>query len=120
MARTPILSRRDWLRLSTAGALGASMSGWMETLAADTAKYAPLIVGTNNGFAPNQSPEAVAAALKVPDLAAPESVGKAHVESRLGLLQDMEQGFLADHPELAARSHHTAYERAVRLMRTEA
>src|SRR5947208_7444945 len=39
MARTPILSRRDWLRLSTAGALGASMSGWMETLAADAAKH---------------------------------------------------------------------------------
>ena len=32
------LSRRDWLRLSTAGVLGASVSGWFETLAADAAK----------------------------------------------------------------------------------
>src|SRR5438552_14107818 len=31
------LSRRDWLRLSAAGVLGPSLSGWLETLAADTA-----------------------------------------------------------------------------------
>ncbi len=37
MTRLPSLSRRDWLRLSTAGVLGASMSGWLETLAADAA-----------------------------------------------------------------------------------
>jgi hypothetical protein len=33
------LSRRDWLRLSTAGVLGASMSGWLQALAADTADH---------------------------------------------------------------------------------
>ncbi len=32
------ISRRDWLRLSAVGAIGASQSGWMHTLAADTAK----------------------------------------------------------------------------------
>ena len=32
------LSRRDWLGLAGAGALGCSMSGWLESLAADTAK----------------------------------------------------------------------------------
>jgi hypothetical protein len=37
MTRLPSLSRRDWLRLSTVGVLGASMSGWLEALAADTA-----------------------------------------------------------------------------------
>jgi uncharacterized protein (DUF1501 family) len=37
MTRTSSLSRRDWLRLSSAGVLGASMSGWLEALAADTA-----------------------------------------------------------------------------------
>ncbi|MCE9562249.1 MAG: DUF1501 domain-containing protein [Planctomycetes bacterium] len=31
-------SRRDWLRLSAVGAVGASQSGWMQTLAADVAK----------------------------------------------------------------------------------
>jgi hypothetical protein len=34
---TPILSRRDWLKLTTAGVIGYSMSGWLERLAADTA-----------------------------------------------------------------------------------
>ncbi len=38
MTRLPTLSRRDWLRLATVGAVGASMSGWLETLAADAAK----------------------------------------------------------------------------------
>jgi hypothetical protein len=33
------LSRRDWLRLTSAGALGASLSGWLEVLAADTAAH---------------------------------------------------------------------------------
>lgn len=37
MTRTPSLSRRDWLRLSAAGVLGHSMSGWLEALAADAA-----------------------------------------------------------------------------------
>jgi hypothetical protein len=31
------LSRRDWLRLSAAGVVGSSMSGWLEALAADSA-----------------------------------------------------------------------------------
>src|SRR2546421_10510892 len=37
MASSPTLSRRDWLRLTTAGVVGYSMSGWFEALAADTA-----------------------------------------------------------------------------------
>jgi len=31
------LTRREWLRLSAAGVLGASMSGWLENLAAAAA-----------------------------------------------------------------------------------
>jgi hypothetical protein len=34
-----LLSRRDWLRLSAAGVLGSSMSGWLEALAADAARH---------------------------------------------------------------------------------
>jgi hypothetical protein len=34
---TSKLSRRDWLRLSTAGVVSYSLSGWLEALAADTA-----------------------------------------------------------------------------------
>ncbi len=39
MARLPQLSRRDWLKLSAAGVVGVSMSGWLERLAADTANH---------------------------------------------------------------------------------
>ena len=38
MTRIPSLSRRDWLKVSTAGVIGFSMSGWLEVLAADAAK----------------------------------------------------------------------------------
>src|SRR5690348_5798243 len=31
------LTRREWMRLSAAGVVGWSLSGWLETLAADTA-----------------------------------------------------------------------------------
>src|SRR5262245_51681559 len=34
----PKISRRDWLRLSAAGVLGTSVSGWLEALAADAAR----------------------------------------------------------------------------------
>ena len=37
MASLP-LSRRDYLKLATAGVLGTSMSGWLQALADDTAK----------------------------------------------------------------------------------
>src|SRR5256885_156837 len=33
------MNRRDWLRLSSAGVLGASVSGWLPALAADTARH---------------------------------------------------------------------------------
>src|SRR5262245_44399425 len=35
---SPGLTRRDWMRLSAAGVVGWSFSGWLERLAADTAK----------------------------------------------------------------------------------
>jgi hypothetical protein len=38
MTRTSSLSRRDWLRLTAAGVVGCSMSGWLETLAQETAR----------------------------------------------------------------------------------
>src|SRR5262245_25273612 len=38
MKRLPALSRRDWLRVASAGALGTSPSGWFGALAQDTAR----------------------------------------------------------------------------------
>jgi Protein of unknown function (DUF1501) len=37
MTREPTLSRRDWFRVASAGALGASMSAWFAALARDAA-----------------------------------------------------------------------------------
>ena len=37
--RPPHVSRRDWLRLTAAGSLGVSLSGWLEVLAADAAAH---------------------------------------------------------------------------------
>jgi hypothetical protein len=50
----PLLSRRDCLRLSTAGVLGGSMSGWMEALAENAAgqsqrKGACILLWMNGG-----------------------------------------------------------------------
>ena len=35
------MNRRDWLRVSTVGAVGFSMSGWLRALAAETAGTTP-------------------------------------------------------------------------------
>src|SRR5579885_488990 len=48
------LTRREWLRLSAAGVLGASMSGWLENLAAAAAasperKRACILLWMNGG-----------------------------------------------------------------------
>src|SRR6266446_795165 len=54
MAGSLPLSRRDWLRLSTAGVIGCSMSGWLEALAAAAAgdprrKRACILLWMNGG-----------------------------------------------------------------------
>ncbi len=61
-----------------------------------------------------------AQALRVPDLLAPSEVSTAHFDSRIDILEQMQSDFNRNHPSVAARSHATAYNRAVRLMRTEA
>jgi hypothetical protein len=83
-------------------------------------KYAPLVVGDaatnfNQGNMPNYEK-----ALKVQDLDLAQGVTKSHADARIGLLQDMERNFAASRPDVPTRSHATAYDRAVRLMRTDA
>jgi hypothetical protein len=82
-------------------------------------KYAPLIVGDMQ-FQPQGQPDAYDKALKVQDLLPPSGVTREQAGARIDLLQGLEQGFLARHPGTAPASHQTAYERAVRLMRTDA
>jgi len=49
-----------------------------------------------------------------------DGVSAAQAEARVDLLLDMERDFVERNPGLAPQSHSTAYERAVRLMRSEA
>jgi hypothetical protein len=81
-------------------------------------EYAPLIVG-NQGFGFGNAPD-YTKALKVEDLQAPAEVKREQVDSRIELLQGLQRDFVARHPGVPALSHQSAYERAVRLMRTAA
>jgi hypothetical protein len=84
-------------------------------------KYAPLIVGdTNLQFQGQGQQVDYDQALKVKDLTLPREVGEAHASARIDLLKDMEKEFVARHPDVAPQSHLTAYDRAIRLMRTDA
>jgi Protein of unknown function (DUF1501) len=85
-------------------------------------QYAPLVVGEmGNAFIPQQPGQSdYERSLQVQDLLPPGDVTASQVDARLGLLHDMERDFVARHPGVSAHSHQTAYERAVRLMRTAA
>jgi len=85
-------------------------------------QYAPLMVGevNNFNFNPQGQPNAYDESLRVADLRQPDDVSAAQFDARVGLLQEMEREFVEAHQTVAARSHQTAYQRAVALMRTTA
>ena len=84
-------------------------------------QYAPLIVGeaVNQFGQPNQQVN-YEDTLRVQDMVAPDDVAPRQLDSRIGLLQDMERDFVTRHPGVSPQSHSNAYDRAVRLMRTAA
>jgi hypothetical protein len=92
-----------------AGNPGAYSSGFLGPV------NAPLIVGETSvqPQAPNYEQ-----ALRVQDLAAPAEVSSKQLDARMRLLAGLEQRFATQHPDVALQSHRTAYDRAVRLMRT--
>ncbi len=83
-------------------------------------KYAPLIVGDSAQFISQAMPNGYEQALKVQDIDPPADLDRAHSNVRIDLLEEMENEFVARHPGVASLSHKTAYDRAVRLMRTNA
>jgi hypothetical protein len=83
-------------------------------------KYAPLIVGDSGIGFQQRNPNNYMEMLKVQDLDAPKDVSKAQVDARIELLEAIEKEFVANHPGVAPLSHKTAYDRAVKLMRTAA
>jgi Protein of unknown function (DUF1501) len=83
-------------------------------------QYAPLIVADNAfTFGPQQESN-IDQLLKVEDLDLPGGVTTKRSSSRVQLLQEMEQEFIATRPGAAPLSHRTAYQRAVTLMRSAA
>jgi hypothetical protein len=85
-------------------------------------QYAPLLIGDQGQQfgVPQPGGDAVRRALQVQDLRGPAGVSRAEEDARLGLLQQMERDFVGRHPGGSPQSHLTAYDRAVRLMRTRA
>jgi hypothetical protein len=84
-------------------------------------QYAPLLVGDlgNRVFNP-QNQNDYAQQLRVEDLQPPAEVSREQMDARINLLTEMEREFVARHPGVSPQSHQTAYDRAVRLMRTSA
>ncbi len=71
-------------------------------------QFAPLSVGEAGG------------SLGVQDLTLPQGVGPEQARARVGLLDDLQRDFVARHPDPGPRSHQSAVERAVRLMKPAA
>lgn len=85
-------------------------------------QYAPLLVGDmGNQFVVQQPGQNnYEQSLRVQDLTPPEGVSNNQSNARINLLAEMEQDFVSRNPGLSPQSHQTAYDRAVRLMRTSA
>jgi hypothetical protein len=87
------------------------------------AQHAPLIIADNSGagfVTGTPGSEGYEEALKVKDLKPAGKVDKGHLDSRFDLLRGLEKDFGSDRPDAPPRSHKSAYERAVRLMKTAA
>lgn len=85
-------------------------------------QYAPLIVGDVglNFQQPQQGQNNYDRALKVQDLQPPGEISREQADSRIGLLREMQQDFGSRHGGVSPQSHQSAYDRAVRLMRSSA
>src|SRR5205085_7491301 len=83
-------------------------------------RRAPLIVGESGPGPAQVAPNNINNALRVQDLAPPAEVARGQADARLDLLQQVQRDFLAGHPDVSALSHQSAYEQAVRLVRSAA
>jgi hypothetical protein len=81
-------------------------------------EFAPLIVGEAGRAVAGVGPNQYERALRVENLESPAEVPTGHLESRMGVLRELESEFLKSHPGVPQRSHQAAYERAVQLMHT--
>ena len=80
------------------------------------AAASPLIVGDVNIARPVNEQSGIA----VPNLTPPPSVDQSRLQRRLALFDAMQSEFVARRPDAILQSHRTAYEKAVRMMRSSA
>jgi len=82
-------------------------------------RYAPLVVqGGNNQ--PVQNGAGFGLTARIPNIDPPSGLTQSQVDPRIDLLMDMERDFASRYPGLSPNSHASAYDRAVRLMRSAA
>lgn len=80
-------------------------------------QYAPLVVGDPRQPAPNPG---MSADLRVRNIALPEGIEVAQADARLGLLDTLETSFQQTRLASGVDSHRTAYQKAVKMMRSSA
>jgi hypothetical protein len=83
-------------------------------------QHAPLIIADSGAGFVVPGAANVDEALKVKDLEPASKVAQGHADARIDLLRDLDRDFATERPDTPPRSHRTAVERAVRLMKTEA
>jgi hypothetical protein len=84
-------------------------------------QYAPLLIGdAGQQFVQPGQQTNYDQLLKVQDLDLPGGISAKQADSRVDLLRDLDSKFAATHPDIGPASHQHAYERAVKLMRTDA
>lgn len=81
-------------------------------------RYAPMVVGDSRASAAMR--DDYETSLRVENLELPDGIALSQAEARLDLLEGLESRFRAERPDVPVRSHRTAYESAVRMMRSEA
>jgi hypothetical protein len=81
--------------------------------------HAPLMVG-DNVFQQQGQQLDVDATLKVQNLDRPTDVSKEHADARMELLRQMQADFAASRPGSISAAHSAAYDRATRLMQSDA
>jgi uncharacterized protein (DUF1501 family) len=81
--------------------------------------YAPLMVAENTFQFDGQQID-VEKALKVQNLDRPSDVSKEHADARMELLRHMQSDFAATRPGSISTAHSAAYDRATRLMQSDA
>lgn len=83
-------------------------------------KYAPLVVGSNGQGFVNTTDMNYDRQLKVKNVVVGQGVTPEQADARLGLLSELETDFVGRHPGVSAVSHRSAYDQAVRMMRSTA